>query len=140
MSVAICAYKFYSTKKNEDSLNSDNDNIILTDSEQNFCFENKEIDDLVSTLRSKKTVSSDKDSNEDRHQLKISPKKVKSKSSTNYCESVNLSLHSLNDANSTSVSSNNSALVENDNNALDDDYLEEVFDEIFYNRRDLLVF
>ena len=54
ISVAVCAYKFYIAKDIEESPNSYNDDIILTDSEQNCCFENKETDDLVSTLRSKK--------------------------------------------------------------------------------------
>ena len=89
--VAVCTYKFYSTKQYEESPNSDSDDIISINPKQNY-FENKEIDDLVSTLRSKKTVSSDKDSNEERLQLKTSPKKLTIKSLTKNSESVNLSL------------------------------------------------
>ena len=71
--------------------------------------------------------------------MKTSLKKVKNKSLTNYSESVNISLQSLNDSNRTAVSSNSSAQAENDNKVLEDNYLKEVFDEIFYNRRNLLV-
>ena len=126
ISLVVCAYKLYSTKEKEESPNSDNDDIILTESDQNLCFESKDTDDLVSTLRIKKKVSSDKDSNKDRHELKSSPKKVANKSSIKHSESVNLSLQNLNE-----VSSNNPALVKNDNNALNDDYLVKVFDKFF---------
>ena len=63
--------------------------------------------------------------------MKTSLKKVKNKSLTNYSESVNISLQSLNDSNRTAVSSNSSAQAENDNKVLEDNYLKEVFDEIF---------
>ena len=42
ISVAVCAYKFYSPKQSEESINCDDEDIIPTDL-QNCCTENKEV-------------------------------------------------------------------------------------------------
>ena len=38
ISVSVCAYRIYYSKKNEKSPNSDKEDIVLTYSEQNFFF------------------------------------------------------------------------------------------------------